>query len=198
MTRRVAANRASTSRRLRKSRAAHMRGNRASIRSNRTSMPALAFLHRRELLGTGRPLICRLPGLVGHAVDGLAALVLGHRSAFGVRLVLEPVRQAVAAEAREVHQIDVLDIGAAAQMFDEAPEHRGFKFRSGFVVDCHDCYLRSCAQDIDLKWEMSQSLPYRSVNRGLTGAISATPMPENAPWSLTAPAGLREIFNELI
>jgi len=56
---------------------------------------------------------------VGHAVDGLAALVLGHRSAFGVRLVLEPVRQAIAAEAREVHQVDVLDIGAAAQMFDE-------------------------------------------------------------------------------
>src|SRR5712671_8053190 len=112
-----------------------------SIRSNRASMPAMAFLHRRELIGTGRPLICRLPGLVRHAVDGLAALVLGHRSAFGVRLVLEPVRQAIAAEAREVHQVDVLDIGAAAQMFDEAPEHRGFKFRSGFVVDCHDCYL---------------------------------------------------------
>src|SRR5882762_2302633 len=150
MTRRVAANRASTSRRFRKSRVAHMRGNRASIRSNRTSMPALAFLHRRELLGTGRPLICRLPGLVGHAVDGLAALVLGHRSAFGVRLVLEPVRQAIAAEAREVHQVDVLDIGAAAQMFDEAPEHRGFKFRSGFVVDCHDCYLAAVRRTLIL------------------------------------------------
>jgi len=49
--------------------------------------------------------------------------------------------QAVAAETREIHQIDVLDIVAGAQMFDQAPEHGGFKFCSGFVVNRHGRYL---------------------------------------------------------
>src|SRR5258708_6529308 len=104
------------------------------------SMPAMGFLHRRELLGTGRALIGRLPGLVGHAVDGLAAFVLAHVSTLGVGFLLEPVGQAVAAESREIHQIDVLDIGAGAQMLDKAPEDGGFKFRSGFFINRHGRY----------------------------------------------------------
>jgi len=36
--------------------------------------------------------------------------------------VLEPVGQAVAAEAGQIHQIDVLDVGARPQMLDQAPE----------------------------------------------------------------------------
>src|SRR5438105_335563 len=81
----------------------------------RRSMPAIGFLHRGELLRTGRTLIRRLPGFVGHAVDGLAALVLADRGTLGVRRFLEPVGQAVAAEAREIHQVDILNIGAGAQ-----------------------------------------------------------------------------------
>jgi hypothetical protein len=96
-----------------------------------------ALLRRLELLGRGLALIGRLPGLVGHAVDGLAALVPGHLRALGVGLLLEPVGQAVAAEAGQIHQVDVLDVGAGAQMRDQAPEGRRFEFRSGFVVDCH-------------------------------------------------------------
>ena len=98
----------------------------------------MRFLHRRELLGTRRVLMRLLPGFVGHAVDGLAALVLADRGTLGVRRFLEPVGQAVAAEAREIHQVDILNIGAGAQMFDKAPEDGGFEFRSGFVVNRHD------------------------------------------------------------
>jgi hypothetical protein len=78
------------------------------------SMSALGFFHRGELFWTGRTLMGSLPGLVGHAVDGFAALVLAHRQALGIGLVLEPIGQAVAAEAREIHQIDILDIAARA------------------------------------------------------------------------------------
>src|SRR6478672_7798012 len=107
----------------------------------RQSVPALGFFHRRELLGTGLALKSRLPGLIRHAVDGLAAFVLAHPGAPRVGLLLEPVGQAVAAEARKIHEIDVLHIGARAQMFDQAPENGGFEFCSGFVVKGHDCDL---------------------------------------------------------
>src|SRR5882757_1959199 len=79
------------------------------IRATQASVPAALF-HRGKLLRAGGVLMGRLPGLVGHAVDGLAALVLGHRRTLGVGGFLEPVRQAIAAEAGEVHQVDILDI----------------------------------------------------------------------------------------
>src|SRR5580693_7216714 len=108
------------------------------------SMPAIGFFHRTKLLGAGVALISRLPGLVGHAVDGLAALVLAHGRAFGVGFLFKPVGQAVAAEARQIHQIDVLDVATGTQMFDQAPEHGRFKFRSGFLVNRHDHTLVRC------------------------------------------------------
>src|ERR1700737_3517789 len=108
---------------------------------DKESMPVVGLFHRRELLRTGGALMGRLPGLVGHAVDGLAALVLAHRGTLGVGLFLEPVGEAVAAETREIHQVDVLDIGAGTQMVDKAPEDRSFEVRSGFVVNRHDRYL---------------------------------------------------------
>src|SRR5437899_1884214 len=39
------------------------------------SMPALGLFHRLQLLGAGDALKLRFPGLIGHAVDRLAALV---------------------------------------------------------------------------------------------------------------------------
>src|SRR5262249_98849 len=68
----------------------------------RESVAGMGLLHRRQLLGAGATLMFRLPGLVGHAVDGFAALVLGERHALLVGGVLQPVGQAVAAEAREI------------------------------------------------------------------------------------------------
>src|SRR5476649_40175 len=141
------------------------------------SMPALGLFHRRQLLGTGRALMRRFPGLIGHPVDGLAALVLAHRRTLGIGFFLEPIGQAVAAEAREIHQIDVLDVAAGAQMFDQAPEHRRFKFRSGLLVDRHSRYLAGYLAIVrkisTLDGELSQILPYRGANRVSSGGISA-------------------------
>src|SRR5258708_35627663 len=147
----------------------------------------MTFLHRRELFGAGFTLMGRLPGLIGHAVDGLAAFVLAHVSALGVGLLLEPVGQAVAAEAREIHQIDVLDIGTGAQMFDQAPEDGGFKFRSGFVVNGHDRDLAVLRNLIDIRWELSQILPYRSAKQSNNGRDFGCLSPENATLAVDIP-----------
>jgi hypothetical protein len=164
------------------------------------SMPALGFLHRRELLGTGRTLMGGLPGLIGHAVDSLAALVLAHRQVFGVGFVLEPIGQAVAAEACEVHQIDILDVAAGAQMLDKAPEHRGFKFCSGFVVKRHRGISPVISlfhgEDIDIKWELSQILPHRSAKRAQGAEFSAIDGLKPAPRrSQPCPPGAKSSTN---
>src|ERR1700754_64732 len=91
-------------------------------KTKQASMTAWGLLHRRELLGAGGALKFRRPGLVRHAIDRLAALVPAERHALGVGFLFHPVRQAVAAEARQIHQVDVLDVGARTQMFDQAPE----------------------------------------------------------------------------
>src|SRR5262245_44835984 len=71
-------------------------------------------LRLRRSLG----LVALLPFLVGHAVNELARFILAEcDAALGSRLLI-PVRQAVAAEAGEIHQIDVLDVSAGAQMLE--------------------------------------------------------------------------------
>src|ERR1700728_4459215 len=80
-----------------------------------SSMAGIDFVHCSQLLGRCGSLKFFLPGLIGHAVDSLAALILAHRDALGVSFFLEPVGQAVATEARPVHQVDVLNVGTTAQ-----------------------------------------------------------------------------------
>src|SRR5262249_751135 len=79
-------------------------------------------------------LVFRLPLLERHAVDRLAALVLGEWHALGVGRVLHPVREAVAAEAGEIHHVDVLHVGARAQMLEQAPERSSFELGAGLIV----------------------------------------------------------------
>jgi hypothetical protein len=52
--------------------------------------------------------------------------------------------------------------------------------------------------DIDIKWELSQILPYRGANRAQSSGISATHCPNVPLEPLTAPARPREIIKELI
>ena len=103
------------------------------IASRRALGATLPILLRRRLR-----LVTRLPLRLRHAVDRLPALVPGHRHAALVGGFLHPVRQAIAAEAGEIHQVDVLHVGAAAQMLDQAAVDRGFEFRGGLLVDGHD------------------------------------------------------------
>ena len=99
------------------------------------SVPGL--LERGLLVLGGLLLVLGLPFLIRHAVDRLTALVLGHRHTAGVSGLLHPVRQAIAAEAGEIHQVDVLHVGARAQMLEKAPERCGLELRGGLFVERH-------------------------------------------------------------
>src|SRR4051812_15925646 len=94
---------------------------------------------RETVLLPGRrfALMFRLPLLVGHAIDLLARLVAADRKPARLGLFLVPVGQAIAAEAREIHEIDVLDIAPFAQMPDEAAEGGCFEFYFALLVCCH-------------------------------------------------------------
>ncbi|EGE55978.1 hypothetical protein RHECNPAF_77009 [Rhizobium etli CNPAF512] len=88
------------------------------------------LLHRRGLV-----LVEIFPVLVRHAVDHFARFVLRHRNALGFGSFAVPVRQAVAAEAGEIHQIDVLHVAALLKMRDEAAEGGGFEFSLLFFAE---------------------------------------------------------------
>jgi hypothetical protein len=52
-------------------------------------------------------------------------------------------------------------------------------------------------QEFDIKWDLSQILPYRSAKTA-KGVNFGSPLTEKAPQPLTAPFGPREIIKELI
>src|SRR5438132_13196906 len=72
----------------------------------------------RLLLGGCFLLVLLAPFVIRHAVDDLARLGVAERDALLVGRGAVPFRQAVAAEAGEVHQVDVLYVGALAQLRD--------------------------------------------------------------------------------
>src|SRR5947207_724211 len=85
------------------------------------------------LLGARFLLELLAPFVIGHAVDDLARFGIAERDALLLGRGAVPFRQAVAAEAGEVHQIDVLHIGAFAQMRDQRAERRRFELGAGLV-----------------------------------------------------------------
>src|SRR5437588_4874359 len=85
------------------------------------------------LLGARFLLVLLAPFVIGHAVDDLARFGIAERDALLLGRGAVPFRQAVAAEAGEVHQIDVLHIGAFAQMRDQRAERRRFELGAGLV-----------------------------------------------------------------
>src|SRR6185437_12707508 len=109
----------------------------------RSDLVFLACLFERRLLPPGSfLLIFGAPFVVRHAVDDFAALLLRHRHAALVGGILHPVGEAVAAESGEIHEVDVLYVGARAQMLDQSTENGGFEFRPALVLGGHDL-LRS-------------------------------------------------------
>src|SRR5690348_475874 len=95
------------------------------------------LLRRRFLL------VFLAPFIVGHPVDDLARLGIAQRHAFFLGGGAIPFRQAVAAETGEVHQIDVLHIGALAQMRDQRAERRGFELGAGLIIHLSTSSSRS-------------------------------------------------------
>ncbi len=83
-------------------------------------------------------LVAALPRLERHAVDVLPGRGLVEGEALRPGGVLQPGRQAVAAEARKRHEVDVLHIGPLAQMRRQPPEGGSLEPHEGVVVQCHD------------------------------------------------------------
>src|ERR1700722_12541034 len=92
-----------------------------------SSMPGIDFVHCSQLLGRCSSLKFFFPGLKGHAVDNLAALVPAHRNALGVGFFLEPVGQGVAPQTSPILQIYVFCTWVPAQMLHKPAKGSGFK-----------------------------------------------------------------------
>jgi len=74
------------------------------------------------------------PLRVGHAVHPLPRLLVVQCLAARLGLGAIPLREAVAAEAGQVHQVDVLDLGMFTQEVAQLAEGRGFHFELQAVV----------------------------------------------------------------
>src|SRR5262249_43172793 len=105
---------------------------------DRRSMLWAILLEGGELAWAGVGLIARLPFGIGHAVNDLAGGVLVELDAAGLRGLLVPVRQAIAAKAGEIHEVDILDVVTLAQMFEQPPKRRSFQLVSRRLIQlCH-------------------------------------------------------------
>src|SRR6185437_1594370 len=72
-------------------------------------------------------LVLCFPLFIRHAINHLARRRIGDRQAALLCRLAIPAREAIAAEAGEVHQVEVLHVGAFAQMLHQAAESRRLK-----------------------------------------------------------------------
>src|SRR3546814_17635290 len=86
---------------------------------DRLSVVVRVGFERSGLGAVHSGLIPRFPLAVRHAVNVFARLVLAHRRALGIGGFTQPVGQAVAAKAGQIHQIDVLHVGALAPVLKQ-------------------------------------------------------------------------------
>nr|BFE94280.1 hypothetical protein GCM10020185_48160 [Pseudomonas brassicacearum subsp. brassicacearum] len=86
------------------------------------------------MFGAGFFLVLGFPLGVRHSVDHFAGVVEADLDLAFIGGGLVPLGQAVAAEAGEVHQVDVLHILAAVQVGNQPTESGGFEFEALLVV----------------------------------------------------------------
>ena len=115
--------------------------NAAAVAVDRRGLPcagsACRFVRDFEgglLLGAGFGLVLVAPFAKGHAIEGLAAIILGHLDPALNGGLLIPAAQAVSAETCKVHHVDILDISALSEMVAQAAERGGFKLGAGCVI----------------------------------------------------------------
>ena len=98
-------------------------------------MRALRRLEGGQLLRSGLLLVLRLPLRERLAVDRFARLVPGHGDAARFGGFAVPVRQAVAAEAGEDHQVDVLHVRSFLHQVLQQPAESGGFDGGGFGIE---------------------------------------------------------------
>src|ERR1700722_7666017 len=81
-------------------------------------------------------LVLGLPFLARHAVNDLPRVWIAQAETFRLSRLTIPTAQAIPAEPRQIHQIDVLHVGPFAQMLDQAAERGSLKFGLGGGVRC--------------------------------------------------------------
>src|SRR5260221_5743621 len=114
-----------------------------------------------ELLAGRLGLVPGLSVFIRHAIHDLARLLVGQVEPALLGGAAIPFRQAVAAEAREVHQVDVLHVGALAKMLHQAAEGRRFQLDAGLVV--HGALLRGQSVDRDIVAARARRQPAQSA-----------------------------------
>ncbi len=97
-----------------------------------TPLPILphTLRHPRKLFRRRFALMRGFPLGIGHAVHQRPPVVLPHAAS-----LRHPIAEAVAAEACVAHQVDILDVGAVAQVSDQAAE-------GGCRYGIFDLYIR--------------------------------------------------------
>src|SRR5471032_3078369 len=86
------------------------------------------------LVARGLFVVLGVPFVVGHAVDDLAGLGIGDFDPLFAGFLAIPARQAVAAETGQIHQVDVLNVGALLQVRHQPAKGGGFELGAGLVV----------------------------------------------------------------
>src|SRR5262245_61049943 len=87
-------------------------------------------------------LVLGLPGLVRHPVDDLPRLFLAEREPLSRGRLMVPAGETIAAEARKLHQVDVLHVGPLAQMRYEPAEGGGLELGPGALVELPVLHLQ--------------------------------------------------------
>src|SRR6056297_1143876 len=95
----------------------------------------MAFGKSGLLVWSGLGLIGRFPLIHAHAIENFTRFHLVHVDAAGVRRLLIPATQAIAAEAGEFHHVDVLHIRPVFhQVLTQAAKGRRFEFHAGLFI----------------------------------------------------------------
>src|SRR5699024_5785420 len=94
----------------------------------------LRLFHARDLLGARLLLMLRLPVSIRHAVNALAGILITDFDTAQLGLGAKPFRQAVAAKAGQIHQIDILHVAALLQVGDQVAKGGGFNLDTGIFI----------------------------------------------------------------
>jgi pheromone shutdown-related protein TraB len=105
------------------------------------------------------------PLLVRHAVNRFTCFAIGHGYASILGFSAVPLRKAIATKASEVHDVEILHVGSAAKMCDQAAKRCGFNFGSSCIVHAAVCSISGAVRVTSTYVEHSDDNYPSSVTR---------------------------------